>query len=80
MSGDKPGASATKVGKQGDTWNSKHFLDVGEFTFAYALAYDQMFDGLSSSQKASIRGWIVNLGLTCVELVDDRADRAQQGH
>lgn len=63
MTGEAPGASATKVGKKGDTWNSAHFLDTAEFTFAFALAYDQMYDAWTSTQLSQFRGWIVNLGL-----------------
>ncbi|KAL8292314.1 hypothetical protein RQP46_001780 [Phenoliferia psychrophenolica] len=40
-----------------------HFLDLGEFTAAFAFAYDWMFDYWTDTQKEAIRGSIVSLGL-----------------
>ena len=63
MSGNQTGSSAATVGTPGDIWNSQHFLDVAEFTFAYALAYDWMFDGWTSDRKTALMWSIISLGL-----------------
>ena len=55
--------SAGAVSGQSDPWNSQHFLDVAEFTFAYALAYDWMYSAWNSTQLGQIRTWIVQNGL-----------------
>ncbi|BGP31527.1 hypothetical protein JCM10296v2_003297 [Rhodotorula toruloides] len=49
--------------KGGDVWNSGHFLDLAEFTEAFALAYDWMYDAWSQEQRTAIAWSIVNLGL-----------------
>lgn len=36
-------------------WNTKHYLDVAELSTAVAIAYDWMYDYLSSEQKEIIR-------------------------
>ncbi|KPV72288.1 uncharacterized protein RHOBADRAFT_56100 [Rhodotorula graminis WP1] len=50
-------------GEQGDNWNSGHFLDVAEFTEAFAIAYDWMFDAWTADQRNAIAWSIINLGL-----------------
>lgn len=45
-------------------WNPKHFLDVGEMTFAFAIGYDWLFDYLSSDQKRIIKSAIIEKGLS----------------
>ncbi|SDA02566.1 BZ3500_MvSof-1268-A1-R1_Chr7-2g09497 [Microbotryum saponariae] len=51
-------------GITGDNWNSIHFLDVGEFTAAFAIAYDWLYDAWTEEQRAAIRWSITNLGLS----------------
>ncbi|MFT3935195.1 MAG: DUF4962 domain-containing protein [Chitinophagaceae bacterium] len=45
-------------------WNPKHFLDVGEMTYAFALGYDWLFDYLSDDQKRIIKSAIIEKGLS----------------
>lgn len=45
-------------------WNPKHFLDVGEMTYAFAIGYDWLFDYLSSDQKRIIKSAIIEKGLS----------------
>lgn len=48
----------------GDTrWNWQHFLDVGEFTSAFGIAYDWMYDGFTEEQRTALRTAIVTYGL-----------------
>ena len=63
MSGNQTTSSAAHVGTAGDYWNSLHFLDVAEFTCAYALAYDWMFDAWTPQRKSALMGSIIGLGL-----------------
>lgn len=44
-------------------WNPSHFLDVAEMTFALALGYDWLFDGLDESSRTEIRKAIVDKGV-----------------
>lgn len=44
-------------------WNPAHFLDVAEFTNAFAIAYDWLYDYWSAEQKTAIMWSILNLGL-----------------
>lgn len=56
--GPKPfGFSAT------DPWNTKHFLDVAEFTAAFAYAYDWMYDAWSPDQKNQIKQAMLDFGI-----------------
>ena len=58
------GNSTTQsFGAAPDNWNTRHFLDVGEFTAAFAIAYDWMFDAWTETQRDAIRWSIINLGL-----------------
>ena len=45
-------------------WNPKHFLDVGEMTYAFALGYDWLFDYWNSDQKRIIKSAIIEKGLS----------------
>ena len=45
-------------------WNPKHFLDVGEMTFAFAIGFDWMYDHWTKDQKTHIRNAIVEHGLS----------------
>jgi hypothetical protein len=44
-------------------WNPRHFLDVGEMTCAFAVAYDWLYDAWSDEQRAVIRDALVTHGL-----------------
>ena len=46
-----------------ESWNPSHFLDTAEMTFAFAAAYDWLYDQWTESQKVKIRDAIVKLGL-----------------
>jgi hypothetical protein len=44
-------------------WNPKHFLDVGEMTNAFGVAYDWMFSYWNTDQKNIIKSAIIEKGL-----------------
>ena len=44
-------------------WNPSHFLDVGEMSFAVALGYDWLYDGLSDAARDEIAAGLNRLGL-----------------
>lgn len=44
-------------------WNPRHFLDTGEMTHAFALAYDWLYDVWSADQRRIIREAILQKGL-----------------
>ena len=44
-------------------WNPSHFLDTGEMTAAFAIAYDWMYDAWTDEQRRVIREAIVRHGL-----------------
>jgi len=44
-------------------WNPSHFLDTAEMTNAFAIAYDWLYNDLTSSQRDLIRSAIVSKGL-----------------
>lgn len=48
-------------------WHPEHFLDVGEMTMAAALAYDWMYDKLSSSEREAVVEKIMDCGLKAAE-------------
>lgn len=45
-------------------WNPRHFLDVGEMTYAFALGYDWLFDYWNADQKKIIKSAIIEKGLS----------------
>lgn len=45
-------------------WNPKHFLDIGEMTYAFALGYDWLYDYWNSDQKRIIKSAIMEKGLS----------------
>ncbi len=45
-------------------WNPRHFLDVGEMTHAFAIAYDWGYEGWTPEQRAFLKNAIVTHGLT----------------
>ncbi|KAL7419540.1 hypothetical protein Q5752_005451 [Cryptotrichosporon argae] len=47
----------------GTRWNPAHFLDLAEFTNAFAIAYDWLYDIWTDDQKEAIKWSIINLGL-----------------
>lgn len=44
-------------------WNPRHFLDVGEISFAMAITYDWMFNDLSADRLTKIETALLNKGL-----------------
>ena len=46
-----------------EDWNPRHFLDVGEMTCAFAVAYDWLYDAWTAEQRMTIRGAITKHGL-----------------
>ncbi|KZT32797.1 hypothetical protein SISSUDRAFT_1066653 [Sistotremastrum suecicum HHB10207 ss-3] len=57
------GSQPFSAGNDGDNWNSQHFLDVGEFTAGFAIAYDWLYDQWSDDQRNAIMWTMLNLGL-----------------
>ncbi|KAK3372915.1 hypothetical protein B0T24DRAFT_649069 [Lasiosphaeria ovina] len=56
-------SSEVHFGKEGDNWNSEHWLDVGEFLVAFAYAYDWLYDAWSLEERTAIMWSMINLGL-----------------
>lgn len=44
-------------------WNPDHFLDVAEMAFAFAIAYDWLYDAWSAEQRDTIRAAIIKHGI-----------------
>lgn len=44
-------------------WNPKHFLDVGEMTYAFALGYDWLFDQWDAARRNVIKSALLEKGL-----------------
>ncbi|GAA5866724.1 hypothetical protein JCM8547_002738 [Rhodosporidiobolus lusitaniae] len=57
------GNTSQFFGEAGDNWNTQHFLDVAEFTAAFALAYDWLYDAWTADQRTAIVWSIIELGL-----------------
>lgn len=57
------GNGTTPFGTRPDNWNTAHFLDLAEFTNAFAIAYDWLYDIWTPDQKQKIMWSIINLGL-----------------
>ncbi|KIO21389.1 hypothetical protein M407DRAFT_245483 [Tulasnella calospora MUT 4182] len=57
------GTGSQPFGTAPDNWNTQHFLDVAEFTAAFAIGYDWLYDVWTDQQKTTIRTAIINLGL-----------------
>jgi len=49
------GNGSTAFGPTADKWNSGHFLDTAEFSAAYGIAYDWLYDFWSDTQKEQMR-------------------------
>jgi hypothetical protein len=57
------GNGTTAFGPDEDKWNSGHFLDTAEFTSAFGIAYDWLYDVWISDQKSQIRTTMIKYGL-----------------
>ncbi|KAF9515142.1 hypothetical protein BS47DRAFT_1381662 [Hydnum rufescens UP504] len=57
------GNGTTAFGTSGDNWNTAHFLDTAEFTAAFAIGYDWLYDYWSPTRRTQIMWSILNLGL-----------------
>ena len=44
-------------------WNPRHFLDTAEMTYAFAIAYDWLYQDWTDAQRKTMREAIVRLGL-----------------
>jgi hypothetical protein len=44
-------------------WNPSHFLDTAEMTYAFAVAYDWLYEHWNDAQRKTMRQAIVRLGL-----------------
>ncbi|KAI0257684.1 chondroitin AC/alginate lyase [Lactifluus subvellereus] len=49
------GNGTTSFGPVNDKWNTIHFLDTAEFSAAFGIAYDWLYDALTEEQKTQIR-------------------------
>lgn len=58
------GNGTNSFGPDDDKWNSVHFLDVAEFTAAFAIAYDWLNDVWTDVQKSQIRTTMIKYGLS----------------
>lgn len=45
-------------------WHPAHYLDVAEMTAGMAIAYDWLFDELTTADRATLRGAIIDKGIT----------------
>ncbi len=59
---DRIGADVAAAAEFKD-WNPSHFLDVGEMTCAFAVAYDWLYEAWSEEQRRVIREAMVRHGL-----------------
>ncbi|KAI9613777.1 hypothetical protein H4Q26_009624 [Puccinia striiformis f. sp. tritici PST-130] len=57
------GNTTQPFGRAGNNWNTDHWLDVAEFTIAFAIAYDWMYEAWTAEQRNAIMWSIINLGL-----------------
>ena len=58
------GNGTTSFGPDGNTkWNPGHFLDTAEFTAAFAIGYDWLYDAWTDEQKSQIRTSMIFYGL-----------------
>ncbi|KAJ7492779.1 chondroitin AC/alginate lyase [Mycena latifolia] len=57
------GNGSTSFGPDDDKWNSLHFLDTAEFSAAFAIAYDWLYDTWSPDQKSMIISTLIKYGL-----------------
>ncbi|KAK7064360.1 Thiolase, N-terminal domain-containing protein [Favolaschia claudopus] len=57
------GNGTTPFGPDDDKWNSNHFLDVAEFSAAFGIAYDWLYDIWTDDQKSKIISTLIKYGL-----------------
>ncbi|KAF8519151.1 chondroitin AC/alginate lyase [Hysterangium stoloniferum] len=57
------GNTSVAYGDAGDPWNTKHFLDVGEMTAAFAIAYDWMYDFWTDNRRTALMYSILSNGI-----------------
>jgi hypothetical protein len=51
-------------GVDGTRWNPDHFLDLAEFSAAFAIGYDWLYDFWTAEERTALRWSITNLGLS----------------
>lgn len=57
------GNGTQPFGTTGNNWYTAHFLDVAEFTAAFAIGYDWMYDAWTQTQREQLMWSILTLGL-----------------
>jgi hypothetical protein len=57
------GNGTTSFGPATDKWNNGHFLDTAEFSAAFGIAYDWLYDMWTDEQKSQIRSTLILYGL-----------------
>lgn len=57
------GNGSVSFGPDDDKWNSAHFLDTAEFSAAFGIAYDWLYDIWSPDQKSQIITTLIRYGL-----------------
>ncbi|KAJ7102093.1 heparinase II/III family protein [Mycena belliarum] len=57
------GNGSIPFGPDVDKWNSPHFLDTAEFSAAFGIAYDWLYDTWSPDQKSKIISTMIKYGL-----------------
>ncbi|KAJ6574948.1 heparinase II/III family protein [Mycena capillaripes] len=57
------GNGSVSFGPDEDKWNSLHFLDVAEFSAAFGIAYDWLYDIWTPDQKSAIISTLITYGL-----------------
>jgi hypothetical protein len=50
-------------GPDADRWNNGHFLDSAEFTAAFGIAYDWLYEQWDDAKKATIRDTMIKYGM-----------------
>lgn len=55
--------NAATFGPDTDKWNPTHFLDTAEFSAAFGIAYDWLYDIWTPTQKDTIRNALITNGL-----------------
>ncbi|KAJ9097204.1 hypothetical protein QFC21_004873 [Naganishia friedmannii] len=55
--------SENAFGTDNSRWNPAHFLDLAEFSSAFAIGYDWLYDFWTEDERTALRWSILNLGL-----------------
>lgn len=58
------GNGTQPFGPSTDRWNSAHFLDTAEFSAAFGIAYDWLYDIWTPDQKSQIMSTLIEYGLS----------------